>query len=145
MTTTIPTKDASPFSTPAPPTPTAPVSSTTPSTPAGSPFGTPEHPFVVPVKRITNPTELSAFHRSPAFRSLIGYIQKLCEVAEGKQNLHGTGSEVCLFFLILSRKVSGCLYVFPSHTLLCMNVGASFFIAILTKNSFPRRIHYEFE
>lgn len=51
--------------------------------------------FTAPIKRITNPTELTAFHRSNSFRSLIGYIQSLCEAAEGKINIHEGGSEVC--------------------------------------------------
>lgn len=70
------------FATPAPPS----------STQLGGGFGTPEKPFIPAVKRITNPQELSAFHRSPAFRTLISYIQRLCEKAEGKSNIHGNGS-----------------------------------------------------
>lgn len=57
--------------------------------------------FITATKKITNPSELQAFHRSAGFRSLIGYIQKLCEAAEGKANIHEGGSDVCLFIFLI--------------------------------------------
>eukprot|EP00026_Physarum_polycephalum_P012961 Phypoly_transcript_13314.p1 GENE.Phypoly_transcript_13314~~Phypoly_transcript_13314.p1 ORF type:complete len:344 (+),score=53.04 Phypoly_transcript_13314:51-1034(+) len=76
------TNNPSQFATPAPPS-----STHAPPIPTHIP-----HAYVTPIKRITNPSELSAFHRSPTFRSLIGYIQRLCEVAEGKPNIPGDGT-----------------------------------------------------
>jgi hypothetical protein len=128
MTTII--KDTPEFATPAPPT-------HPPHGQGPAIFGTPEKPFVTPVKRITNPSELSAFHRyfssflppspspslsssvmfifylffvyfcrSPSFRHLIGYIQRLCEVAEGKPNHPGNGSSpVCTLLYSLPYSI----------------------------------------
>jgi len=33
--------------------------------------------FIIPTKKINTQTELAAFHRSPTYRALLGYIQKL--------------------------------------------------------------------
>lgn len=38
------------------------------------------------VKRITTPVELQAFHTSPAYTSLMGFIKRLGEAAQGKGN-----------------------------------------------------------
>jgi len=42
--------------------------------------------FIEPTKRITNPQELAAFHKSPTYKAIFGFIQHLGEIAHGKSN-----------------------------------------------------------
>lgn len=42
--------------------------------------------FTPAIKRITTPQELTAFHRSPAYKSLIGFIQRLGDTVQNRAN-----------------------------------------------------------